>query len=253
MESIDNPIKTTGAPAPADRPFRILLIDDTKDNQLLIRAYLKQTTYQLDVAENGSVGLQKFISSRYDLVFMDMQMPVMDGYTATRLIRQCEEVEGRTSTPIIAFTANAMRDETMRSLDVGCTAHVTKPLRKAEFLECIARYADREYTEAATTHEPVRKITVFADPDLEALIPRFMDNRRSDIAIMKNALDQQDYDTVKNLAHGMKGAGTGYGFDDITAIGAALEEAAKEHNAKAIHAWIKKLAEYMDRVEVIYK
>ena len=79
MESIDNPIKTTGAPVPAGRPFRILLIDDTKDNQLLIRAYLKQTAYQLDVAENGSVGLQKFISSRYDLVFMDMQMPVMDG------------------------------------------------------------------------------------------------------------------------------------------------------------------------------
>ena len=80
-----------------------------------------------------------------------------------------------------------------------------------------------------------------------------MDNRRSDIVILQKAVDQRDYDSVKHLAHGLKGAGTGYGFDDVTTIGAALEEAANEQNGEAVHAWIKKLAEYMDQVEVVFK
>jgi CheY-like chemotaxis protein/HPt (histidine-containing phosphotransfer) domain-containing protein len=252
MEPIKS-LKQTGASAGFVRPFRILLIEDSKDNQFLIRAYLKQTAYELDTAENGSVGLQKYVSGNYDLVFMDMQMPVMDGYMATRLIRDWEEREGQPSTPIIAFTANAMLGETARSLDAGCTGHVTKPLRKNEFLEIVARYTGKQQPGGCETGETLRKIVVQVDRDLEALMPRFMDHRRNDIALLQKAIDQQDYAAVSHLAHGLKGAGTGYGFDEVTTIAAALEEAAKERDGEAIYGWVERLAEYMDRVKIVFK
>jgi signal transduction histidine kinase/DNA-binding response OmpR family regulator len=131
-------------PAPA-RPqigegqgaMRILLVDDSADNRLLVEAYLKTTPYQIDLAENGEVAVEKFKAGNYDLVLMDMQMPVMDGYTATRTIRQWESQSGLKPTPIIALTAFALKEEVQKSLDVGCDAHLAKPIRKAILLESI--------------------------------------------------------------------------------------------------------------------
>lgn len=235
------------------RPFRILLVEDIRDNQLLIRAFLKPLPYLLDIAENGALGMEKFIAGTYDLVLMDMQMPVMDGFTACRLIRQWEKAAGRTSTPIIAFTANATQDETEKSLAAGCTSLLTKPIRKAEFLAVIARYAAKEAMKVAVGGHPTPKMLVRVDRDLEPLIPRFIDNRRLDITTLQTALEQGDYETIRNLAHGLKGAGAGYGFEAVSVIGAALEESAKRQNNNAIRLWLQKLAEYMDQVEVVFE
>jgi len=132
------------APAPArpqvreeQRPLRILLVDDSADNRLLVEAYLRKCPYQLDLAENGEVAVEKFKSGNYDLVLMDMQMPVMDGYTATRTIRQWERQQGLKPTPIIALTALALKEEVQKSLDAGCNAHLTKPIKKPILLEAI--------------------------------------------------------------------------------------------------------------------
>ncbi len=81
--------------------------------------------------------MEKFKSGRYDLVLMDMQMPVMDGYTATRTIREWESQSGLKPTPIIALTAFALKEEMQKSLDAGCNAHLTKPIKKATLLEAI--------------------------------------------------------------------------------------------------------------------
>jgi two-component system sensor histidine kinase/response regulator len=134
------------APAPArpqvpeeQRPLRILLVDDSADNRLLVEAYLRKCPYQLDLAENGEVAVEKFKAGNYDLVLMDMQMPVMDGYTATRTIRQWESPQGLKPTPIIALTAFALKEEVQKSLDAGCNAHLTKPIKKAILLEAITK------------------------------------------------------------------------------------------------------------------
>ena len=96
------------------------------------------------------------------------------------------------------------------------------------------------------------KILVRVDPDLADLIPGFLDNRRKDIAVMQEALKHDDFETVRLLGHSMKGAGGGYGFDGITDIGAALEEAAKDNNPGTVLRGLSDLAAYLDRVEVIH-
>jgi len=121
-------------------PLRILLVEDNKDNQLLFRAFLKTLPCSLEIAENGAVGVEKFSAGNFDLVIMDLQMPVMDGYTATRTIRQWEKDQGRNPTPIVALTANAIAETTEKSLEAGCTAHETKPIQRAQFIDLICHY-----------------------------------------------------------------------------------------------------------------
>ena len=130
------------APAPAkdQRVLRILLAEDSPDNRLLVQSYLKRTPHHLDLADNGAIAVAKFRARGFDLVLMDMQMPVLDGYAATRKIRQWEKEIGRTPTPIIALTAFALQEEIRKSLDAGCTAHLTKPIKKAILLNAIQEY-----------------------------------------------------------------------------------------------------------------
>ncbi len=119
------------------RPLRILLADDSPDNRMLIDAYMKKAPYQIDHAVDGSIAVEKFRTNRYDLVLMDIQMPVMDGYTAARTIREWERTQGVPRTPIIALTASALDESVVRSIEAGCDAHVSKPVKRAALLEVI--------------------------------------------------------------------------------------------------------------------
>ncbi|MCZ6525626.1 MAG: response regulator, partial [Gammaproteobacteria bacterium] len=122
-------------------PLKILLVEDNPDNRLLIRAYLKKLPYQLDEAENGQIAVEMFQQSNYDLVFMDVQMPVMDGHQATRIIRVWEAEHARKPTPIIALTANAIKEEIDKCMQAGCDTHLSKPVKKATILDTITNYA----------------------------------------------------------------------------------------------------------------
>ncbi len=130
-------------------PYHILLVEDLEDNREVVNLFLKETPYRLDMAENGAVALKKFKEGSYDLVFMDMQMPVMDGLEATGAIRRWEQEQHRRPTPIIALTANAFKEEADRSLAAGCTAHVTKPIKKKALLATITQYANAAKDQAA--------------------------------------------------------------------------------------------------------
>ncbi|MGH7205018.1 MAG: response regulator [Nitrospiraceae bacterium] len=123
--------------------MKILLVDDSADNRLVIQSYLKSNPYQIDVAENGAISVEKFKAQRYDLVFMDMYMPVMDGHAATKAMRQWEKQKGIPPTPIIALTAYPQQETVAKSRDAGCNAHLTKPIKKAELLKTIEAYTRR--------------------------------------------------------------------------------------------------------------
>ncbi len=139
------PLSSSPGPqhVPAQPPAvgRILLAEDLEDNRDVVALFLKNTAYELDMAENGAMALAKFQTGAYDLVFMDMQMPVMDGYVATSLIRQWEKEQARPTTPILALTANAFPEELEKSLVAGCTAHLTKPIKKKTLLDAVHQYA----------------------------------------------------------------------------------------------------------------
>ncbi|MFI5353106.1 MAG: response regulator [Candidatus Binatales bacterium] len=153
--------KSNGAPAngqPAaqaqsqsGRPLRILLAEDSADNRLLIAAYLKNTPHRLETAENGELAVNKFVAGRYDLILMDMQMPVMDGYSATREIRKWQSERAMAPVPIIALTASALKEDVERSLEAGCDQHVAKPVRKATLLAAIRDIMTKPGGAGATT------------------------------------------------------------------------------------------------------
>ena len=116
-------------------------MEDTADNRLLVKAYLKDTAYVIDEAENGEVALEEFKNHPYRLVLMDVQMPVMDGHEATRRMRAWEKEHGKAPTPIIALTAHAIKEDVEKSLAAGCTAHLTKPIKKTTLLQAIGEYS----------------------------------------------------------------------------------------------------------------
>ncbi len=125
-------------PPIVDRPLKILFADDSADNRTLIRAFLKKTPYHLDEVENGRQAIDGFIAAGdYDLVLMDIQMPLVDGYAATRAIRDWEREHNRARTPIIALTASVFNEAIRLTRAAGCDAHVGKPISKAMLLRAI--------------------------------------------------------------------------------------------------------------------
>ena len=124
-------------------PLRILLAEDSAAIRAFTQTYFKDTPYQLDLAENGQVAVEMFQAVRYDLVFMDLEMPVMNGISATRAIRQWEQAEDLDPVPIIALTSHDQKEKMVETLDAGCTAHLIKPLTKEAMLKTIDEHAGR--------------------------------------------------------------------------------------------------------------
>lgn len=121
------------------RPLTILLADDAKENRMVVRAYLRGAERDIVEAEDGAEAFEAFQKGRFDVVLMDIQMPNMDGYAATREIRAWEASQGRPRTPIIALTAYAMKEDREKAMTAGCDLHLGKPIRKAPLLSAIAQ------------------------------------------------------------------------------------------------------------------
>lgn len=131
------------------RPLKILLADDSADNRLLIRAFLKRTPHRLDEAEDGEAALRKFRAGRYDLILMDVQMPVLDGLETARRIRRLERETGAAHVPIIALTASVLSDDVYKCLEAGADAHLGKPISQKNLLAAIRKAASHDFPQAA--------------------------------------------------------------------------------------------------------
>lgn len=119
------------------KPLKVLLAEDTEENQLLILHYFKKLPYTVDVVVNGVEALEKFRSETYDIILMDMQMPVMDGITATKKIRKIEQTTNKKAIPIIALTAYALDEQKEMCLASGCNMHISKPVKKDYLIQMI--------------------------------------------------------------------------------------------------------------------
>jgi len=130
-------------PMGPDQHVTILMADDSSDNRFLIQSYLKHSGYQLDMAETGQAAFEMYQARKYDLVLMDVQMPVMDGHTATRMIRDWEKQSNISPIPIIALTAHAFQEDRQKSLAAGCSDHLTKPIKKDSLLKAMQKWIVR--------------------------------------------------------------------------------------------------------------
>jgi len=148
-ERVDQPallpedgVRTAVVAASVEASNRILLVDDSVENRELLRLFLSQAHVMLDEARDGQEALNLFERNRYVLVLMDIQMPVMDGYTATRIIRRIEERNGLPRTPVIALTAHAYEADIRKCLEAGCDDHIAKPFKKRVLFSHIGRYVE---------------------------------------------------------------------------------------------------------------
>ncbi|MBC7661556.1 MAG: response regulator [Chitinophagaceae bacterium] len=117
---------------------RILLAEDALDNQLLVATILANHGATVEIAQNGQIAVKKAFEEHYDIILMDLQMPLMDGYQATRILR----AKGY-SKPIVALTAHAMGSERLKTREAGCDFHLTKPINPQELIHIIEHFTNR--------------------------------------------------------------------------------------------------------------
>jgi signal transduction histidine kinase/ActR/RegA family two-component response regulator len=121
-------------------PKNILLAEDVEDNRFIVSAFLKNTPWKVDFAIDGQEALEKLKANKYDLVLMDVQMPIMTGYEVVRAFRDWETQKGESYTPILALTANALSDDMQKSLEAGCDGHLAKPFRKRALISAVLAF-----------------------------------------------------------------------------------------------------------------
>ena len=227
-------------------PIHVLLVDDSPVNRLLIREYLVGTPLQLDEAENGEIACNKVKEGGYDLVLLDMRMPVMDGYSAAQAIRAWELANGSHPTPIVALTASARQIDVDRCLEAGCNAHLSKPIEREALLEAIARAVN------STRQREKSKQFVEVDQSLSDVMPYFLQVKRADLEQAREALERKDYELVSRVGHELKGEGGLYGFDWVTKMGDDLEKAAADEDEAQMAKCIKQLTEFFHNIEVTF-
>ncbi len=126
--------------------LRILLAEDNLDNQNLAKTILQEAGYRADIAENGKIAVEAFRVRHYDLILMDIQMPELDGFAATREIRRIEKEFNGEHVPIVAFTAYVVQGCREKCIECGMDDYLTKPLKKSLFLEAVEKWIDARPT-----------------------------------------------------------------------------------------------------------
>jgi signal transduction histidine kinase/CheY-like chemotaxis protein len=201
------------APKPLVIPLlvgNILLVEDTEVNQQLITFNLEQTGAQVDLAVNGLEGLQKALEVQYDLVLMDIQMPVMDGKEAMKSLLQLG-----VSTPVYALTANVMPSDIHEYAAIGFTGALSKPLELEKLFSILSQHLS--VCDGKDYHEPQGTQLFIPDTNLRSLF--YTELAKQHIEIGKNILNL-DYDKLIKSVHIIKGSARSFGYDDLADLAA---------------------------------
>ncbi len=198
--------------------LRVLLVDDSPDLAMLVRTYLKDTGWDLDIVETGERAVAQATTERYDVVLMDIDLPGLDGATAAHAIRAADLARGASPTPIIAMTAF---DHDTSTRSVGASD--------------------------ATLAGDVVHID---DAEIAPLVPQFIEHRKADVAMYREALAAGELARIQSSAHKMKGTGRGYGLEVLSRIGGELEVAAHQQDIPRVTSLIDELDVYLQRVKI---
>jgi CheY-like chemotaxis protein len=208
--------------------------EDTEDNRLLVTHYLRKEPIEVTFAGDGQEAADIIVAGReFDLILMDLDMPRLDGYGATRLIREWQRAQGKAPTPIVALSGHAMREAQQASLAAGCIAHVAKPVDQATLLNTIRRYGQAKV--------PQRPERVEVEEGIAALIPKYLASKPRQIEEAQAWLALKDFEPIRRFGHNLKGTGRGYGFPPIEEMGRAIEKAAAIRDETAITEQLENL------------
>ena len=253
-------------------------MEDGDTNRKLIGLLLQRAGAKVTMAENGQLGAELAMKGSFDVILMDMQMPVMDGYTATTVLRQ----HGLT-VPIIALTAHAMKGDEGKCRAAGCSGYVTKPIDGDQLLRTVAgalgvisaapgsgsNNAIAKGTEVVQTAPAAPKQAVscgvksnpadrplfstlpMEDPDFREIVEEFIQRLQDQLAAMQRALDTQDLPELSRLAHWLKGAGGTAGFPAFTQPAKHLEALVQDQQCDEIEATLAELLDLSQQI-VIY-
>jgi PAS domain S-box-containing protein len=224
---------------------RVLIVDDGAENRELLKLLIEEAGLHVDEAENGQIGVEKAAVGHYDLILMDVNMPVLDGFAATRKLRQ----QGL-KTSIIALTANAMKGFEQECLDAGYSGYFSKPIDIDRFMEMMAELLGGQPIEKETglgltppvgsprdrvvaegesaAASPIFSKLPGSSEKFRYLIVRFVARLKEQLQALEQARLRGQLEEIAAFAHWLKGAGGTVGFDEFTAPAAKLEKLAKE-------------------------
>lgn len=225
------------------QPPKILIAEDSLENRLLLQAYLKHLPVELRFVYDGQAALDSLEKEVPDLILMDVQMPVMDGLTATERIRaEHQEI------PIIVLSADALKKTRQRALKLGATTFVTKPIAKHQLLGLLDTYLQQDADSVSKTSQAdlEEEMPAFeCVEELRELLPVFFSVRREESAELALALVMKDAKKLKALGHRLRGASTVYGFPYFTEIGEQLESTAKAEDWQGAAYWVGRFDAYL--------
>ena len=208
----------------------LLLVEDGSTNRKLISLALRRVGVNVTEAEDGKIGSDLALAGSFDMILMDMQMPVMDGYTAARLLR-----DKNLTLPIIALTAHAMKGDEKKCQDAGCSGYLTKPVDIDALIETVATATGRgeksesddstsgtQSTSAMVTKKkavvrgPVYSSLPTEDEDFREIVSEYIPRMQANVEEMIEAVHQSEWTKAAEIAHWLKGAGGTAGFSEFT-------------------------------------
>jgi PAS domain S-box-containing protein len=225
---------------------RILLVDDYATNREVARRHLEAGGHCVSLACNGQEAIEAFESGNYDLIFMDIQMPVIDGIEATKRIRDLEKgSESASRVPILALTAHAVKEYIDACLQAGMDDYLIKPVFRQDLLGKVDRWIDSGSAKAGgaapppgasagnmATAEPMDFARALEEFDgnrefLTGLLEKFLENVRAQLGTIRKALDRADAEILRREAHAIKGGAANLTAAELSSAAAELEKTAK--------------------------
>lgn len=242
--------------------IKILLVEDNQINQKLITKMINKAGFFCDLAQNGKEAIEAFESNPYNLIFMDCQMPVMDGYQATSQIRKIEKEKELKEIPIIALTANAMHNDVKNCKKIGMNDYLAKPINYELLIEKIKKYADakikkearvvkQEKINTASKSQIIQAIVKdlgIDESDAKEIFNGFLLDAKNMIKEMEISLEDKEIAQVTELAHSIKGASGNLRVKDVFELTQKIEKLSKEKKVSEIPALIKEVKEILNEL-----
>jgi two-component system, sensor histidine kinase and response regulator len=242
-------VATPGGSSVTFRGSRVLLVEDNPVNQRVAQRLLEKLAVDVTVANHGAEALERIAEGAFDVVLMDCQMPVMDGFTATARIRDTEKRRGDGKRlPIIALTANVLSEDRERCLEAGMDAHLGKPIVPSQLADALARHLGDKKTLHDVDLSALHELTG-GDADFERdLIETFVASGDKCLADILEALRVSDYETIGKRAHALKGASANIHAHRLSAAASHLEIAARSNSLREIDGLVRQVKETLSAV-----